>query len=295
MAKICPRNGKSILAVAVKNFSENNVFRFLCCGVYAEIRLYYRCKQSAERFTGGMKLKEKLKTKLNQNKFVRRFSDYDFRTVVFTVVSLVITTGYAAFYAMLGIALLSVWYGMLACYYIMLVVMRAVVVFYHRRKSKRGENINEQKEQISRAKIYKGCGITICFLTLPLSISILLMVAEKATFSHAGLMIYVSAVYTFYKVVMTIRHLVKARKSTDMTVKAVRSINIADMLVSVLALQTAMFHSFSPEFNTDIFNAATGAVVCLLTVVMGVFMIVGGQSAINKIKKQANLKKKQKG
>lgn len=242
-----------------------------------------------------MKLKEKIKAKLNKNKFTRRFLDYDFRTVLFTVVSLVITTGYAAFYAMLGIALLSIWYGMLACYYIMLVVMRAVVVFYHRRKRKRGENINEQKEKISRARIYKNCGIVICLLTLPLSIAILLMVAEKATFSHAGLMIYVSATYTFYKVVMTIRHLVKARKSTDMTVKTVRSINLADMLVSVLALQTAMFHSFSAEFNTDIFNAVTGAVVCLLTVFIGVFLIVGGKREITKINYEANLKNQQRG
>ena len=242
-----------------------------------------------------MKLKEKIKTKLNQNKFTRRFLDYDFRTVVFTVVSLVITTGYAVFYAMLGIALLSVWYGMLACYYIILVVMRAVVVFYHRRKRKRGEQSTELKEKITRAKIYRNCGVAIILLTVPLSIAILMMVAEKATFSHAGLMIYVVATYTFYKVFMTIRHLVKARKSTDMTVKTVRSINLADMLVSVLALQTAMFHSFSADFNTDIFNAVTGAAVCLLTVFIGVFLIVGGKREITKINYEANLKNQQRG
>ena len=242
-----------------------------------------------------MKLKEKIKAKLDKNKFTRRFFDYDFRTIVFTVVSLIITTGYAAFYAMLGIALLSAWYGMLACYYIMLVVMRAVVVFYHRRKKRRGESVSEQKEKISRAKIYKNCGIVICLLTLPLSLAILLMVAEKATFAHAGLMIYVSATYTFYKVVMTIRHIVKARKSTDMTVRAVRSINLADMLVSVLALQTAMFHSFSPEFSTDIFNSVTGAAVCLLTIIIGAFMIAGGRREITKINYEANLKNQQRG
>lgn len=242
-----------------------------------------------------MKLKEKLRTKLNQNKFTRRFSDYDFRTVVFTVVSLIITAGYAIFYAMLGIALLSVWYGMLACYYLMLVLMRAVVVFYHKRKRKRGESVNGHKEKISRARIYQGCGIVICLLTVPLSIAILLMVAEKATFSHEGLMIYVAATYTFYKVAMTIINLVKARKSTDMTVKTVRSINLADMLVSVLALQTAMFHSFSPEFSTDVFNSVTGAAVCILTVIIGVFMVVNGKREIIRINYEANLQNQQRG
>lgn len=242
-----------------------------------------------------MKLKEKIKTKLNRNKFTRRFSDYDFRTVVFTVVSLIITAGYAVFYAMLGIAFLSVWYGMLACYYTMLVTMRAVVVFYHKRKRKLGENADETKEKIRCAKIYKSCGIVICFLTLPLSIAILLMVAEKATFSHSGYMIYAAAAYTTYKVVMTIINLVKARKSTDMTVRTVRSINLADMFVSVLSLQTAMFHSFSPEFGTDVFNSVTGAAVCLASVIIGAFMIAGGKSEITKINYEANLKNQQRG
>ncbi len=242
-----------------------------------------------------MKLKEKIKTKLNENKFTRRFSDYDFRTVVFTVVSLIITVGYAAFYAMLGVALLSVWYGMLACYYVMLAALRATVVFYHKGKRRRGENADERKEKIHRAKIYISCGVVIGLFTLPLSISILLMVAEKATFSHGGLMIYVAATYTTYKVVMTIRNLVKARKSTDMTVRTVRCINLADSFVSVLALQTAMFHSFSPDFSTDTFNAVTGAAVCLATVIIGAFMIVGGVREITKINYEANLKNQQRG
>lgn len=236
-----------------------------------------------------MRLKEKIKAKLNQNKFTRKFSEYDFRTVFFTVVSLVITTGYAAFYAMLGIALLSVWYGMLAWYYIMIVGMRAIVVFYHRGKRKRGENAIEHKEKLNRAKIYKNCGIIIALLPLPLSIAILMMVSEHATFSHAGLMIYTAATYTTYKVIMTIRNLLKAKKSTDMTIKTVRSINLADMLVSILALQTAMFHSFSPDGDYGVFNAVTSAAVCLSIIIIGAFMIVGGKRAITQINYEVHL------
>lgn len=242
-----------------------------------------------------MKLKERIKEKLNQNRFTRRFLDYDFRTVIFTVVSLIITTGYAAFYAVMGIVYRSVWYGVLASYYMILVTMRATVVFYHRGKRKREKDTDERKEQISRARIYGGCGIVISLLTLPLSVAIMLMVAEKATFSHAGLMIYVAAVYTTYKVVMTIRHLVKVRKSTDLTVRTVRCINLADTFVSVLSLQTAMFDSFSPDFNESIFNAVTGAFVCLFTVIIGVFMISGCKREITKINYEANLKNQQRG
>ncbi|MDE6294427.1 MAG: hypothetical protein K2L88_07390, partial [Clostridiales bacterium] len=213
------------------------------------------------------------------------------RTLVFTVLALSLTPGYAALSAMLGSALLSVWYGRLAWYYITIVVMRAVFVFYHKRKRKRGENASEHDEKISRARIYEGCGIVIGLLTLPLSIAILMMVSEHATFSHAGLMIYVSATYTTYKVVMTIRHIVKARKSTDMTVMTVRSINLADMCVSILALQTAMFHSFSPNMNWGTMNAITGAIVCLATVLIGIVMVANGKRAITQINYEANLQK----
>ena len=118
-----------------------------------------------------------------------------------------------------------------------------------------------------------------------------MLVSEHATFSHAGLMIYVSATYTTYKVVMTIRHIVKARKSTDMTVMTVRSINLADMCVSILALQTAMFHSFSPNMNWGTMNAITGAIVCLATVLIGIVMVANGKRAITEINYEANLQK----
>ena len=240
-----------------------------------------------------MKLKQRLKAKLNNSKIGSRFLDYDFRTVIFTVLSLIFIFAYAVFYAMLGIALRSVWYGMLACYYILIMVMRALVVFYHGRKRRRGDRVVEEDEKLSRAKIYLACGIIICLLTLPLSIVILLMVGEKATFTHSGIMIYFAAVYTTVKVVLAIRHAVKARKSHDLTVRAVRSINLADMLVSIIALQTAMFNSFSPDFDTGIFNAVTGAAVCLGTLIIGVFMIFGGRREITKINYEANLKKEQ--
>ena len=238
-----------------------------------------------------MKLRHRIKEKLNQNQLTRRFLNYDFRTILFTVFSLTLTFAYAVFYAILGIALFSMWYGMLAWYYVMIVIMRSLVVFYHGRKRRRGENPDEDRAGINRARIYGACGVIISLLTLPLSITIMQIVGQKATFSHAGLMIYVSATYTTYKVVMTIRNVVKARRSADMTVRTARGINLADMLVSVLALQTAMFNSFSPDADWSVFNAVTGAVVCLSTVVIGIFMIADCKHEITRIRYEANLRK----
>ena len=236
-----------------------------------------------------MKLKESIKEKLNKHGFTRPLLNYNFRTVLFTVISLGLTLLYAVLYGVLGISLRSVWYGVLACYYLMIVIMRALVVFYHGARRIRGERA-ELKEKISRARIYRSCGIILCLLMLPLSISVMLMISEKATFSHAGLMIYVAATYTTYKVVMAIRNFIKARKSDDLTVRTARDINLADMLVSLLALQTAMFDSFGTGGIADNFNGATGAVVCIGTVIIGAIMIYNGCRAITRARYEENLK-----
>jgi len=57
-------------------------------------------------------------------------------------------------------------------------------------------------------------------------------------------------------------------------------------MVSILALQTAMFHSFGTEgMNTGLFNALTGGAVCALTIALGVFTIMIAN------KKRKNLQK----
>lgn len=235
-----------------------------------------------------MGLKEKIIAKLNRHRLTRRLADYDFRTVLFTVISLIITVGYAAIYAVLGVIEHSFWYGVLAWYYLMIVAMRAFVVFYHKGRRSREKRDEVRNEELSRARIFRNCGIIICLLMLPLSFAVMQMVAERAAFKHAGLTIYAAATYTTYKVVMAIRNLIKARRSDFLTVRTARDINLADMLVSVLALQTAMFGSFSPDTDCSVYNALTGAAVCLLIVIIGAVMIYGGTCAVRRAKYAEN-------
>lgn len=236
-----------------------------------------------------MKLKEKIVTKLNRYRLTRRLLDYDFRTVMFTVFSFIITTGYAVFYGTLGVMSHSLWYGMLAWYYLMIVIMRSFVVFYHKGRRKREKKEVKRNERLSRARVYRNCGMILCLLMLPLSLAVMQMVATRATFSYAGLMIYATATYTTYKVIMAIRNFLKAKNSDYLTVRTARDINLADMLVSVLALQTAMFNSFSPELDTSVYNAITGAAVCALTVIIGLIMVIKGNREVKLTKCEEKL------
>ena len=93
-------------------------------------------------------------------------------------------------------------------------------------------------------------------------------------FEYAGLMIYVVATFTFYKFILSIYNIFKARKQDDLYIQTIRNINLASALISIVVLQVAMFQAFSPENNTSIANAITGGAISLIILSLGIFMII---------------------
>lgn len=220
------------------------------------------------------KIKRGIVSKLNQRNFTNKLiNQFGFRTVVFAIVSFTLSAAYVAFNGVLGIINRSVWYGSLAAYYLILAVMRGIVIVFYRGKNKlvlKGKDFKAEA-----FKIYRLCGIGLIVLPIALSFAILNMVLGKNSFEHYGYTIYVAALYAFYKIIMAIYNAVKAKKSEDATVSALRNINLADALVSILALQTAMFKQFGGESSFQGYmNAATGTIVCVLTLAIGIIMIV---------------------
>lgn len=241
--------------------------------VYTIVRFVPRAKKSVTEF-------------LQKYKFTNRLLEqYGFRTIMFTILSLTISIAYALFNGAAAIVKRSSWYGSLAAYYLLLAVMRGGVIMFHRSKRKRtDEEAYEEKRR--EIKIYKRCGAGLVVLPVCLSFAILQMVLGVNSFEHAGMMIYVSALYAVYKIVMSVSNFFKARRNDDLTVRAVRSINLADAFVSVLALQTAMFREFSGDMDVGSANAITGTAVCVLTAVLGAFMIVNGCRESKKLQKE---------
>lgn len=230
--------------------------------------------------------KQKITALLRKSRFTDRLMEqYGFRTIIFAIASFGISIAYVCVNGVVAVMERSVWYGALAAYYLVLAVMRGGVLLFHR--SKRKKSVEEPNEEKTRAaKIYGRCGIGLIFLPICLSFAILQMVLGKNSFEHAGLMIYVSATYAFYKIIMSIVHIVKARREDDLTVRAVRSVNLADAMVSILALQTAMFKEFSSGENFGFANALTGGVVCALTAALGIYMIVCAKIRLKRMKEE---------
>lgn len=210
--------------------------------------------------------------------------NYDFRTLIFSAFSLAITFAYALYNGAIAIQrIMPVWHGALAAYYIYLVCMRFGVLFYRGKR----RNGKMEREEAIEARKFRNCGILLVVVIISLSAAILQMVQADAGFDKPGLMIYVAAAYTFIKIGTSVFNFLKARRGDDYTLQTLRNVNLADAAVAVLALQTAMFHEFGEGIETGVFNALTGAGVCLIVFSLGVYMIVKGNLGLKKLREEA--------
>lgn len=219
-------------------------------------------------------------------------SQYDFTTLVATAGSLIISIAFAIYNGSIAIVLKSIWFGALSAYYIVLILLRGSILLYHKKIGtavKNGEA--ETQILINDGKLYQTCGILLLLLPLCLSFAILQMVRAGDSFEHTGITIYVYAIYAFFKIITAVYSFIKERHNPLLPIMATKNIKLADAMVSILALQTAMFREFSGDFSdktVQIMNAVTGAVVCALTVAIGVYMIVKANLRIKKMKQEQN-------
>lgn len=234
-----------------------------------------------------VRLKEDIKTKFKawaaKYTFTERMAtQYGFRTVVFAIGSLFVSFSFAAFNAVIGITDRSIWNGALAAYYLVLMTMRAVLVFWHGKKRRLEKRETPAELKIGELKRYRTCGILLLILQFAFSVAIVQVVRSNRAFERTGLVIYVSAVYTVYKVTMAVINTVKAHRNDDMTVRALRTINLVDALVSILALQTAMFFEFGDGTDHSLMNGVVGMSVCAVAAALGIYMIVNSHFKIKK-------------
>ena len=217
--------------------------------------------------------------------------NFGFRTVIFSIGSFLMSLIFSGFNAYLGIVNRSIWYGALAAFYISLAFLRGGVLIYH--KNKIGQKTKNQNDEYIKAKIYRNSGIITLILNIALSVAIAQMIFSDAHFTYVGLTIFAYAAYAFYKITMSVISFIKAHRQDDLTVRAIRNINLVDALVSILALQTALLTMFSEgDINISLFNTLTGIIVSTLSIGIGIYMIVSAYNKTKEIQKE-NIKNEQ--
>lgn len=218
------------------------------------------------------------------------FKEYGFTTLILTAGSMIITLAFAVYNGSIAIVIRSVWFGALAAYYIVLIVLRGSILIYYGVRKRAVDNGQSETQTLLRdGKLYRACGILLFLLPICMSFAILQMVRVGDSFEHKGITIFVYAIYAFLKIITAIYSFIKHRHNRNMIIMATKNVKLADAFVSILALQTAMFREFAVQtqgFDVVVMNAVTGAVVCALTVAIGVYMIIKANLRIKKIRQE---------
>ncbi len=223
------------------------------------------------------RMKESVTERMQSISFVRALmSNYGQRTVIFAIGSFSMSVLFGLYNGALGIIGRSIWFGALAAYYILLAFLRGGILLHHGKKKILG--MSEEDKRRRERRIYRNGGLLLLVLNIALSSAMAQMIFNDEGFRYAGWTIYAFAAYAFYKIGMAIYNLFKARKQDDLTVQAIRNINLMDAAVSILALQTALLHTFGGEgVDVSVYNTLTASAVTAIGVFLVVSMLVARQ------------------
>ena len=203
---------------------------------------------------------------LNGTAFGRRYlGDLAFRGSVSLYSGMTVNFLYVVFRIFVGIRHASVWDMTIAVYYLLLGLMRlSLILSYYSRTVK------------SELRCYCRMAWLLFALNIPMGGMILLMVLTDSGYSYPGYVIYLSALYTFYTVILSVVNIARFRKLGSPILSAAKILNLVAALMSLLGLQTAMIAQFSDgEGNFRVkMNAATGGTVWFAVILIAVYMLL---------------------
>ena len=191
--------------------------------------------------------------------------DLAFRGSVSIYQGMMVNFLYVVFRILVGIRYASVWFITIAIYYLLLGVMRLSLILSYRNRNVKSE-----------LRCYRRTAWLLFLLNIPMGGMIVLMVLTDSGYSYPGYVIYLSALYTFYTVILAIVNLVKFRKLGSPILLAAKVLSFVAALMSLLGLQTAMISQFSTggESFRRMMNAITGSSVWFAVILTAVYMLL---------------------
>lgn len=230
-----------------------------------------RCKELIH--SDEVKIIVLLRRFMRRHKYTSMYlDDIEFRARVSLYGGLAVNMIYAAFKCSTGIIFRSAWLWAIGIYYVMLSAIRFTLL--------RNVRITDKKEHSDERKIHECkstrlCGMMMIILTTAMGGMTFQMIWQNRSYEYKGYIIYISALYAFYSFIMAVINVVKFTKRNNAILSAAKFLALAGALMSMFALQTAMFSAFGGgEELQRLMNTITGTAICILTIGMAVFMIV---------------------
>lgn len=230
----------------------------------------------------GPKIYKKIATFLMKNKYIYRFyHDLTFKTNVLLYSALAINLSFVVYKLTTGILYNSIWFIVLAFYYLLLVIIRIRLVVFTS-INKVGKNLIAEHKQAIKSSL------TLLLLNINLIFILILVIIYGEKYVFPGVLIYIMAFYTFYSVISSLINMIKFRKYKSPVISTSRIVSMAASLIMLLGLETALLAEFNVD-NDNYFNqimiGATGIVIALTILGLSLYKIIKSVRYLKKIKK----------
>lgn len=214
-------------------------------------------------------MKSALIKALHKTKLGRKYMyDMSFRGSISIYQGMIANLVYAVFRVITGVIYASVWFISMAVYYMALVCLKIYLI----RKYRHSRGKNMQYEYMC----YKNMAYMLLILDIPMAGIIIQMVVTNIGFYYPGTLIYLSALYTFYVMILSIVNIVKYRKVGSPILSASKILNFVSAMISILCLQTSMISRFSVngELYRRQMNAITGGCIYAIVIIVVFYMLL---------------------
>lgn len=224
--------------------------------------------------------KTRITLRISRVPFVRRYmDDISFRGSVGIYQGAAVNFFYVVFRIYAGIRYASMWFISMAVYYLALGLIRLSLILSRRCHA-------------SEALCYRRTAWLLFALNIPMGGMILQMVMNNSELSYPGHVIYLTAMYTFYTMAMSVVNLVRYRRLGSPVLSAAKVLNFVSALMSVLCLQTAMIAQFSE--NDYVFrrlmNTITGGIVWTGVILTAAYMLYRSRNAKDEVKSDEQIR-----
>lgn len=202
------------------------------------------------------------------------FGAYGASNVFWSLVALLINIGYAVLNIVLAAFLNSLWYGLIAIFYAVLMGARITIIFLARHIAKKYW-MNKTELLYAELKVSIGSGGLIFLMDLSMAFAVTFMITNTPPNSSGKIVAIGLAAYTFYKIILAIVNLVRSRKNGDPVVTALRNISMADACMSMVNTTITLDMTFGTGNLAFAKNLAAFLAVGV-TLALSIYAIVKG-------------------
>ncbi|MDE7464674.1 MAG: hypothetical protein K2M48_06555 [Clostridiales bacterium] len=198
--------------------------------------------------------------------------NYHVRTAVHACGSIIIDLVYATMTFVIGRKTDSGWYTVNATYYFIMALIRLGIIVFGARHAVR--DLPKEKFESYETKVYTLTAIALLILNGWLTTTFEVKLTGGSEFAKHSLIVYGTAIYTFYRIILAIAGLIKSHKSESLITRALRAVSTVTALVSVLTFFTTLAATFNELRGVIVANGIVGNIISVFNISMSIFMLV---------------------